>query len=185
MKKIMSITIAAVAVCCAMSGCISNDAPDLHDLEAATQMLIDKMSHHPQFTKNYGTAKALKGKEPVLCISPIKNNTSLPEGRAWGRTVDEHVRVMLFDTGLFEVKDDDSADVLQSRIIWGVDGRIENMADVVKTLGTHDAPDFMVAGDIKPSKSIDGYPTYRLRLALHSLKTGKVVWEGIQSKVKP
>ena len=179
------INFAAVAVCCAMSGCISNDAPDLHDLETATQMLVDRMSHHPQFVKNYGAVKAVKGREPVVCISPIKNNTSLPEGRAWGRTADELVRVALFDTGLFEVKDDDSADALQSRIIWGVDGGIENMADVVKTLGAHDAPDFMVAGDIKSSKPVDGYPTYRLRLVVHSLKTGKVVWEGIQSKVKP
>jgi hypothetical protein len=92
-------------------------------------------------------------------------------------------KVQLSGFGIFEVKDDDSADLLKSRIIWGADGGIENVSDIMKTLGEQDAPDFIVSGDLRRSADIDGYPVYRLRLSVYNLKTGKVVWEGIQTKV--
>lgn len=175
----------AIAVCCAVCGCVTKEPPELYNLETAAQMLIVEMSKHSQFTMNYNAVKTAKGKVPVVCLSPVKNNTSLPEGRGWGRNADEFVRIGLFDTGLFEVKNDDDAGAILSRIIWGADGGIENVSEIMKTIGEQDAPDFMVTGDIKPTSPVDGYPAYRLRLAVYDLKTGKVVWEGLQTRVQP
>ena len=36
----------------------------------------------------------------------------------------------------------------------------------------------------KDDFSVGGYHTYSLRIAMHNLRTGKIVWKGIQTKVK-
>ena len=183
MKKKTIVPMMIVAAACSiLCGCASTP-PLTYNLETAAQMLVQRMQCHSQFTKNYNAVKSVKGKLPVVCLSPLNNRTSSAEARSLLRTADDMVRVALFDTGIFEVKDDDSADLLKSRIIWGADGGIENVSDIMKTLGEQDAPDFIVSGDLRRSADIDGYPVYRLRLSVYNLKTGKVVWEGIQTKV--
>ena len=158
--------------------------PTMYDLESSAQALIQKMLAHPQFARNYNAAKEAKGgKLPVLCLSLLKNETTL-DVRSKLRAVDDTVRVMLFDTARFEVKDDEAADTILSRIVWGADGGIENTKDLMNALGTHDAPDFIVSGDLRHISDAGGYHTYRLRIAIHSLWTGKIVWEGIQTRVK-
>ena len=54
----------------------------------------------------------------------------------------------------------------------------------VNALGTHDSPDFMLIGDLSSFKDYGGYHTYKLHIAIHDLSTGKVVWQGIQTKIK-
>ena len=184
MKTKMIIPFAALAVCCILSGCVSAPPPEACDLETSVQILMEKMLGNPQFTKNYNAAKKAKDALPVVCQSPIVNKTPNAECRSVVRAADDLVRVALFDTGAFEVKDDGAADMMLSRIVWGADGGIENTSALMNAVGGHDAPDFIVSGDLQQSISSGGYPTYRLRLAIYNLKTGKIVWEGIQRKIK-
>lgn len=185
MKTKIIIPFAALAVCCIFGGCVSAPPPEACDLETSVQMLMENMRRHPQFTKNYNAAKTAKGAIPIVCQSPIANKTPRAEVRSIGRAVDDLVRVALFDTGIFEVKDDNAADMMLSRIVWGADGGIENVSALMNAVGEHehDAPDFIVSGDIRESLISQGQLTYQLRLAVYNLKTGKVVWEGIQSKI--
>lgn len=183
MKNKIIITVTALVASYVLGGCVSAPPPERCDLGTSVQMLMEKMRRHPQFTENYNAVKTVKGAIPIVCQSPIVNKTPRAEVRSMGRAVDDLVLVALFDTGIFEVKDDNAVDMILSRIVWGDDGGIENVSSLMNAVGGHDAPDFMVSGDIRESFIFQGQLTYQLRLAVYNLKTGKVVWEGIQSKI--
>ena len=155
----------------------------MYDLESSAQQLMDKMLASPQFSANYNTVKAAKGgKLPIAVIGNIANKT---RERTLGRldAVGDAIRSALYSSGLFEVKDDEASGAIISRITQGADGGLEN-GTLVQTMGTQDSPDFIVLGDLRHFTDVGGYHTYRLRLAIHNLSTGKVVWEGIQTKIK-
>ena len=193
MKKIMLLLLSAFV----MAGCASKqaqyldpntpitgmaDKATMYDLESSAQQLMKKMLSHPQFIANYNAVKAEKGRLPIAIIGNIDNKTT---ERIQGRldAVGQTVRVALFDSALLEVKEDEAADAIKSRIIRSADGGLET-GDLVQTMGTHDSPDFIVLGDLRHFSDFGSYHTYRLRLAIHSLRTGKIIWEGIQTKVK-
>lgn len=205
MSRIMLFLLLAVVF---MEGCASKQAqyvapntiisgtaeqPTMYDLESSAQRLMERMLTHPQFTNNYNAVKAAKGGLPIVVIGNIDNLTTkrVVQGRLdavpgiQGRldAVGETVRVTLFNSALFEVKDDEAADAIKSRIIRGADGGLET-GSLVQVMGTQDSPDFIVLGDLRHFSDVGGYHTYRLRLALHNLKTGKIIWEGIQTSVK-
>ena len=184
MKNKIIITVTVLVASYVLGGCVSAPPPETCDLETSVQILMEKMLGNPQFSKNYNAAKTAKGALPIVCQSPIVNKTPKAEVRSMGRAADVLVRVALFDTGIFEVKDDSAADMILSRIVWGADGGVENVSGLMNAVGGHDAPDFIVSGDLQESISSGGYPTYRLRLAVYNIKTGKIVWEGIQRKIK-
>lgn len=197
MKRIISLVLAVLIYC--ICGCNSPqgtryvepgeiisgraDKATMYDLESSAQELMEKMLTHPQFAKNYDATKVAKGgQQPVVVIGNIDNRTETRIQRrldAIGKTI----RVALFDSTLFEVKDDEAADAIKSRIIRGADGGLET-GELVQQMGTHDMPDFIVLGDFEDFEDVGGYHTYRLRIALHSLRTGKIIWEGIQTKIK-
>lgn len=184
MKNKIIIAVTALVASYVLGGCVSAPPPERCDLGTSVQMLMEKMRRHPQFNENYNAVKTAKGAIPIVCQSPIANRTPRAEVRSMGRAVDDLVRVALFDTGIFEVKDDNAVDMILSRIVWGADGGIENVSSLMNAVGDHDAPpDFIVSGDIRESFISQGQLTYQLRLAIYNLKTGKVVWEGIQSKI--
>ena len=156
----------------------------MYDLESCVQRLIQNMLKHPQFDKNYKAAKAAKGGGlPIVVNGNIANKTG---DRIQGRldSASDTIRVMLFGSELFEVKNDEAVDAIKSRIIRGADGGIENVDALMQSFGAQEAPDFIVLGDLRHFEDVGGYHTYRLRIAIHSLKTGKVVWEGIERRVK-
>ena len=171
-----------------MTGCVSQPPPikpvTLYDLDTAAQMLVKRMLAHPQFLANLNAAKAAKGNARLLAVlGNIGNNTTLriqPTLDAAG----EVVRAELFNSGMMDVKDDDRmADAIQSRIVHSPDRGLET-SELVQITGTHEVPDFLVLGDCRAGLVIDGHQTYRLRLSVHNIKTGKIVWEGIQMRVK-
>ena len=150
-------------------------------LDASVAQLIAKMRSSPRFVDAYNAVKSAKGGIPVAVVGSIENKTT---ERIQGRldAVGESVRVSLHDTALFDVKDDEASRAILARIVRGANGGLEDGA-LVQSLGSHDSPDFIVLGDMRGSDSVKGVKTYRLRLAVHDLKTGKVVWEGVQTKV--
>ena len=159
------------------------ESPTWYDLDSSARRLMEQMLAHPQFSANYHAAKEAKGgRLPIVVIGNIENKTT-ERIQARLDAVGETVRAALFDSALFEVKDDEAAEAIKSRILRGADGGLEN-GELVQTMGTQDSPDFIVLGDLRHFSDVGGYHTYRLRLAIHNLRTGKIVWEGIQTKVK-
>lgn len=154
----------------------------MYDLETAVQKLMSKMRGSPRFSENYAAAKKAKGALPIVVLGNIEN---LTEDRILDRLIamGDTIRTSLYNTGMFEVKDDEASEVIRSRIIRGADGGLET-GSLVQNLGKQDAPDFIVLGDMRHFADVGGYHTYRLRLAIHSLSTGKIIWEGIQTMVK-
>ena len=200
MKNMTIIPLITLAVCVFICGCVHEprrarygdpneivagtpDSPTMYDLGSSADSLIQKMLGSPQFSKNYNAVKDAKGGAvPIVVIGNIANRTT---ERIQGRldAVGDSVRSALFETGLFGVKDDEAGRDIAARIMRGADDGLEDGA-LVQSMGTQESPDFIVLGDFRHFTDVGGYHTYRLRLALHNLKTGKVVWEGIQTKVK-
>jgi hypothetical protein len=89
----------------------------------------------------------------------------------------------LFDTGLFEIENDEASVAILSRIISGRKSGLDDNS-LVQSLGNRTPPDFIVLGELCEGEAVDGAQTYRLRISLHNLSTGKSVWEGSQDKVK-
>ena len=192
------IPLAAVAVCGLVCGCVepraryvdpgeivsgAPDSPTMYALETSVQTLMQKMLSSSQFSKNYKAAKTAKGGQPpIVVIGNIANKTT---ERIQGRldAVGETLRSALFESSLFEVKDDEAGEAIASRIQRGADGGLEDGA-LVQSMGTQESPDFIVLGDIRHITEIGGYHIYRLHIAFHNLRTGKIVWEGIQTSVK-
>ena len=154
----------------------------MYDLETATQELLAKMRKSQLFTQNYTTVKTAKGALPVVVVGNIENRTT---SRIQDRldTVREIINTSLYEMDLFEVKDDTASSQIAARILQSQTGGLEN-GGLVSSIGTHDSPDFMLIGDLSAFKDFGGYHTYKLHLAIHNLKTGKIVWQGMQTKVK-
>ena len=159
------------------------ERPTMYDLASSAEMLVEKMLASPLFSKSCDEVKAAKGGAlPVVVIGNIANKTT---ERIQGRldAVGENVRAALFATGLFEVKDDAATGAIIARISDNIDLGLED-GYLARAFGKHATPDFLVLGDFRHFADAGGVHTYRLRLAIHSLRTGKIVWEGIQTRVK-
>ena len=158
------------------------DAMTMYDLETATQELLMKMRKSAVFNHNYMSVKNKKQALPVIVVGNIENRTS---SRIQGRldTVREMINASLFEMDIFEVKDDAASSQIAARILQSETGGLEN-GSAVAALGTHDSPDFMLIGDLSSFKDFGGYHTYKLHLSIHNLATGKIVWKGIQTKIK-
>lgn len=150
-------------------------------LELSAQQLMEQMLSSPQFLSHYNTEKNAKGRLPVIVIGNIENKMN-EHVQEWLDVVGDVVRVTLSNSSLFVVKNDDKI-TKQSRTTPNSDNKVEN-GTLVQEMETRDPPDYIVLGDLRHFSEVDGSHTYRLRLALHSLKTGKIVWEGIQMMVK-
>lgn len=155
----------------------------MYDLETATQELLTKMRKSTLFTQKYDEAKAKKnGVLPIIVVGNIDNRTT---SRIQDRldTVREIINTSLFEMDIFDVKDDAASNQIAARIIQSQKNGLED-GGLVNVLGTHDSPDFLLVGDLSSFKDYGGYHTYKLHISIHSLTTGKVVWKGIQTKVK-
>ena len=159
------------------------ERPTMYDLASSAEMLVEKMLASPLFTKSCNEVKMAKGGAlPVIVIGNIANKTT---ERIQGRldTVGESVRTALFSSGLFEVKDDAATGAIIARMSDNIDLGLED-GSLARAFGKHATPDFLVLGDFRHFADAGGVHTYRLSIAIHSLRTGKIVWEGIQTRVK-
>ena len=155
----------------------------MHDLEASAKELAGKMLSSPLFTRNYKAAKDRKqGSLPIVVCGNIDNLTTQRIQNRLDATRD-HIRIALLESALVEAKDDNASGAIAARILAGADGGMEN-ASPVQSLGTHDSPDFLLLGDFRQFEDVGGYNTFKLHLVLHDLYTGKIVWEGIQTRIK-
>lgn len=151
----------------------------ISDVDSAVQKLIAKMRMAPVFRLNYDKAQKAIGRTPLVIVGGIVDMTG-------GKTVTDDmlnllsaasqgVRMTLMNSGLFEAKDDVLITTITDRIIKNGNSPLED-GELMSALKQHGSPDFFVVGDMMyfADKSIG---KYRLRLAMHNLHTGKIVFE--------
>lgn len=150
-------------------------------LDHKVDVLMKEMLLNSQFVKNYEESKVkLDGRLPIAVIGGIENKSSNANLNDLIEAAGERFRVKLFNSKLFEVKDDGVLVSLAKRIVASGNSPLED-GEIMGALKQHGSPDFFVAGDLKRLTDLDGIGYYKLRLAIHSLSTGKIVWEGIET----
>lgn len=163
------------------------DKATMYDLESAAVELMEQMRASPRFSEEYADAtnamrqaKSAK-RRPMIVVAFLENRTTQ---RVQGRldAARDTISHSLFNSGLFDVKDDEATSKLLGRIVWGVDGGMEK-GTLLQTIGERDAPDFMLTGELRQFDD-GGVHTYRLALAIHSFKTGATIWQGVHTRVK-
>lgn len=148
------------------------------DVDKSVQkLLVENMRKDAKFMQNYDEAMKDMNKLPMVVVGLIKDETKGESGHPSlenllaAARVD--VRVQLFKSSLFDVKDDDARVELAKRIVESDTSPLEN-PELMDALKKHGSPDFYCAGDLRYFKESK---KYRLRIAVHSLRTGKIVWE--------
>ena len=153
----------------------------LFDIDSAVQKLIVKMRMNSVFRTNYDKAQSAIGHLPLAIVAGIVDMT---KGRsASGNLSDllaagsQGVRMTLVNSGLFEAKDDTLVTIISDRIIKSGNSPLED-GELMSALKQHGSPDFYVVGDMMYF-SEGRLDKYRIRLALHNLHTGKIVFEDV------
>lgn len=150
-------------------------------LDHKVDLLVREMLVNSQFVKNYEESKERQGGHlPVAVIGGIENKSGNVGLNSLIEAAGERFRVKLFNSKLFEVKDDGVLVALAKRIVASENSPLED-GEIMSVLKQHGSPDFFVAGDLKHLTDLDGMGYYKLRIAIHSLLTGKIVWEGIET----
>lgn len=146
--------------------------------------IVDKLSvemlSSSQFVKNYEEQKDKGERLPIAVIGGMENESGHPEFDAGLKASGERFRKKLFDSKLFDVKDDAILVNLAKRIVASGNSATEN-GDLMEELKQHGSPDFFVIGNLNHFADLDGNGYYKFRVTMHSLRTGKIVWEGIET----
>jgi len=142
--------------------------------------LVVEMLSSPQFVKNYEEQKEKGERTPIAVIGGMENESGRAELDAGLTAAGERFRKKLFDSKLFDVKDDAILVGLAKRIVASANSATEN-GDLMEELKQHGSPDFFVIGNLVHFADLDGAGYYKFRITMHSLRTGKIVWEGIET----
>lgn len=156
------------------------------DIDAAVQTLFAKMRTNPVFRSNYDKAQGDLGHAPLAIMGGIVDLTAgkspCAEIGALLAAASQGVRMAFVNSGLFDAKDDALVATITRRIVESGNSPLED-GELMTALKQHGSPDFYAVGDMM--YFVDGGEgRYRLRLALHNLHSGKIVWEGIETIVK-
>lgn len=158
----------------------------ISDIDGAVQKLIAKMRIAPVFRSNYDKAQKAIDRVPLVIVGGIVDMTG---GKSRAEDVgnllaagSQGVRMTLMNSGLFEAKDDALVTTITDRIIKNGNSPLED-GELMSALKQHGSPDFFVVGDMMYFAD-KGIGKYRLRLAMHNLHTGKIVFEETHMIVK-
>ena len=157
------------------------------DMDNAIQCLIGQMRTNPIFIANYDKAQKEIGRAPLAIVAGLVDMTG---GKSPCANIQDlllagsqTLRITLINSALFEAKDDALVTDITKRIITCGNSPLED-GELMNALKQHVSPDFFVVGDMMYFADGDN-GQFRLRLALHDLHTGKIVWEGAQTIAKP
>ena len=158
----------------------------MSDFDAVFESLVKSMLGNPRFKENYEAAQTEKGGLPIVIVGSVTNKSDGAASQAYGdllRAIPDTLRIELFNSNLFDVKNDELSVTFAQRILASDKSPIED-GELMSALKQHGSPDFVIIGDIRLFVDHGKRKTCRVHLALHSLKTGKVVWEGKKTAVK-
>lgn len=157
----------------------------LSDVDGVVQKHIDSMQVDRVFRDNYNAAQAAIGRIPLVIVGGLKD---LTKGKSPTADMDNllataslNVRITLLRTRLVDAKDDSVITAMTERIIENGKSPTED-GELMDVLKKHGSPDFIMLGDIRYFDEEKKY--YRVRLALHSFHTGKIVWEDFKDVSK-
>ena len=158
----------------------------MSDFDTLFESLIKSMLANPRFKENYEAAQTEKEGLPVVIIGSVANKSDGSSAQAYSdilKAIPDSLRIELFNSTLFDVKDDEMSVSLAQRILASDKSPVED-GELMNSLKQHGSPDFVIVGDIRLFVDHGKRKTCRAHLALHSLKTGKVVWEGKKTAIK-
>ena len=158
----------------------------MSDFDAMFGSLVKAMLIHSRFRENYETAQTEKGGLPIVIVGSVTNKSAGAEAQSYVdllRAIPDTLRIELFNSNLFDVKDDELSMALAQRILASDKSPVED-GELMSALKQHGSPDFVIVGDIRLFVDHGRRKTCRVHLALHSLKTGKVVWDGKKTAIK-
>ena len=158
----------------------------MSDFDVMFESLVKSMLGNPRFKENYEAAQTEKGGLPIVIVGSVTNKSEGAASQAYGdllKAIPDTLRIELFNSNLFDVKNDELSVTFAQRILASDKSPVED-GELMSALKQHGSPDFVIIGDIRLFADHGKRKTCRVHLALHSLKTGKVVWEGKKTAVK-
>lgn len=158
----------------------------MSDFDVMFESLVKSMLGNPRFKENYEAAQTEKGGLPIVIVGSVTNKSEGAASQAYGdllKAMPDTLRIELFNSNLFDVKNDELSVTFAQRILASDKSPVED-GELMSALKQHGSPDFVIIGDIRLFVDLGKRKTCRVHLALHSLKTGKVVWEGKKTAVK-
>ncbi len=158
----------------------------MSDFDTMFESLVKAMIANSRFKENYETAQTEKDGLPIVIVGSVTNKSDGAASQSYGdllRAIPDTLRIELFNSNLFDVKDDELSMSLAQRILASDKSPVED-GELMSALKQHGSPDFVIVGDIRLFADHENRKTCRVHLALHNLKTGKVVWEGKKTAVK-
>lgn len=156
------------------------------DFDKMFESLVAAMLDSSRFKENYEQAEAEKSGLPIVIVGGVMNKSEGAAAQAYAEfleAIPDTLRIELFNSNLFDVKHDELSVMFAQRILASDKSPIED-GELMNALKQHGSPDFVILGDIRLFADQGNRKTCRFHLALHSLKTGKVVWEGKKTAVK-
>lgn len=156
------------------------------DFDMMFGTLVADMLENSRFKENYEAAESEKSGLPIVIVGGVTNKTDGAAAQAYAeflKAIPDTLRIELFNSNLFDVKHDELSAMFARRILASDTSPVED-GELMNALKQHGSPDFVIIGDIRLFAEQTKRKTCRFHLALHSLKTGKVVWEGKKTAVK-
>ncbi len=158
----------------------------LADTDGAIQKLVSAMRTNPIFRSNYDKAQKEIERAPLVIVGGLVDLTggkspTADVGNFLG-AASQNLRMTLLNSGLFDAKDDALVTTITKRIIASGNSPTED-GELMAALKQHGSPDFYMVGDLRYFDEPRAW-TYRFRLAVHNLHTGKIVWEGTETIAK-
>ena len=158
----------------------------MSDFDVMFESLVKSMLGNLRFKENYEAAQTEKGGLPIVIVGSVTNKSEGAASQAYGdllKAIPDTLRIELFNSNLFDVKNDELSVTFAQRILASDKSPVED-GELMSALKQHGSPDFVIIGDIRLFVDHGKRKSCRVHLALHSLKTGKVVWEGKKTAVK-
>lgn len=156
------------------------------DFDKMFETLVKTMFDNPRFKENYEAAQTEKSGLPIVIVGGVTNKSDGVSARSYAeflKAIPDTLRIELFNSNLFDVKHDELSVMFAQRILSSDKSPVED-GELMSALKQHGSPDFVIIGDIRLFADQGKRKTCRFHLALHSLKTGKVVWEGKKTAIK-
>ena len=158
----------------------------LSDVDGAVQKLVAAMRMSAVFRTNYDVVQKQIERAPLVIVGGLVDLTKGKSptddvGNLLG-AASQSVRMSLVNSSLFDAKDDALVTTITKRIIENGNSPLED-GELMSALKQHGSPDFYMVGDLRFFDE-PGALSYRFRLALHNLHTGKIIWEGTETITK-
>jgi len=156
------------------------DKATMYDLDRLIVQTMTKLNNCTEFEESYNSVREKKnGNKPRIVIANFDNKTSDGDARRKLNAARDFIKEWLYNSGRFNIRDDDASIVLADSIFENVTGSSE-VSDSISA----NSLDFYLRGrlvDIPPSSPDCGENyQYRLEITMYNLHNGDLLWTGIQ-----